>query len=66
MLYQNCPPYIFTSEQWEAVCLKYKNELKQEEIAKILGIERSAVSDRLRRAKKNMLKYYKNKKSNTT
>lgn len=66
MLYKNCPPFIFKPEQWEAVYLRFEHDLKQQQIAEILGIQRSAVGDRLRRAKKNMLKYYKSKKSNTS
>lgn len=64
LLYQNCPPYIFTSGQWEAVCLRFENGLRQQDIAEIIGIPRSAVSDRLRRAKKNMEKYYERNISN--
>jgi len=58
MLYKNCPTHIFRPEQWEAVCLRFEYGLKQQEIAEMIGVTRSAVSDRLRRAKKNMEKYY--------
>lgn len=54
MLYKNCPPHVFKPEQWEAVCLRFEYRLKQHQIAEKLDISRSAVSDRLRRAKKNM------------
>lgn len=63
MLYKNCPPFIFRLEQWEAVWLRLERGLKQHQIAKILGISRTAVSDRLRRAKKNMQNYYRSKNS---
>jgi len=65
-LYKNCPPDIFTLEQWEAVCLRFEYGLKQQDIAERLDIKRSTVSDRLRRAKNNMTTYYKNKKSYTS
>lgn len=58
LLYKNCPLFIFRPEQWEAVCLRFEHGLKQRQIAKTLGISRTAVSDRLRRAQKNMKKYY--------
>jgi RNA polymerase sigma factor (sigma-70 family) len=63
MLYKNCPPFIFRPEQWEAVFLRFEHGLKQRQIAKTLGISRTAVSDRLRRAKKNMQNYYRSKNS---
>ncbi|MEN6307693.1 MAG: sigma factor-like helix-turn-helix DNA-binding protein [Anaerohalosphaeraceae bacterium] len=65
-LYKNCPPDIFTLEQWEAVCLRFEYSLKQEDIAKRLNIKRSTVGDRLRRAKKNMENYYKRNNSYTS
>ncbi len=61
-LYKNCPINIFTKEQWEAICLRYDKGHKQKEIAKSIGISRSSVSDRLRRAKKKMKNYYEEKK----
>ena len=62
MLYKNCPPGTFTAEQWEVIYLRFEHGLKQREITEIIGIEGSAVGDRLRRAKKNMNRYYKSKK----
>lgn len=58
-LYKKCPPGTFTDKQWEAVSLRFKNGLKQKEIADSLRIPRSAVSDRLRRAKTKMEEFYK-------
>jgi len=62
-LYKNCSPDIFTLEQWEVIRLRFEYGLKQKDIAKRLDIKRSTVSDRLRRAKKNMENYYKRKNS---
>lgn len=59
MLYKNCPPHVFRPEQWEVIALRFEYGLKQQQIAKTLNISRSAVSDRLRRAKKNMENYYR-------
>ncbi len=57
MLYKNCS-HVFTDEQLEVVYMRFKYGMKQKDIAKNIGKKRSAVSDRLRRAKKNMENYY--------
>jgi DNA-directed RNA polymerase specialized sigma24 family protein len=41
---------IFTPEQWETICLYWKEGLTQAEIAETLNLKHSAVSSRLTRA----------------
>jgi len=52
--YKACP-FIFTAREWEAVCLRHQEGLTQKQIAERLGISRTAVSDRLSRAKQKLL-----------
>ena len=62
-LYKNCSPETFTAEQWEVVYLRFNLGLKHKDIAKVIGMKQTTVSDRLRRAKNNMHNYYRRKKT---
>lgn len=42
----------FTQKQWTVICLRHRDGKTQEQIAEELGIKRSAVSQRLTRARK--------------
>lgn len=51
-IFEQFLPYrqFLTAEQWEAICLRYREGLTIGEIAQVLGICRGAVSNRVRRA----------------
>ncbi|MFC1675942.1 hypothetical protein ACFL3G_02630 [Planctomycetota bacterium] len=61
MLYKNCN-HSFTEQQWDVVYLKLAGGLKYREIGDLLGISTSAASDRFSRAKRDMVKSYRERR----
>jgi RNA polymerase sigma factor (sigma-70 family) len=52
--FQHCK-HLFTRKQWEVIHLYYRECKTQQQIADVLGIARSSISNRLKRAKKTLI-----------